>query len=73
MARSFDEKWKSNNLGIKSFKEPSTNNVNKEIDANDSGRSSLKMNRKRTRNPIGPNKEQILDKKRWRERIQTSI
>ncbi|KAJ6874400.1 hypothetical protein NC652_034768 [Populus alba x Populus x berolinensis] len=63
MARSSDENWKSNNLGIKTFKELSTNSVNGEIDANDSGRSSLKMNKKRTRDPLGQTKSRSLTKK----------
>jgi hypothetical protein len=73
MARSSDEKWKNNNPDIKTFKEPNTNRVGGEIDADNGGKSRLKINRKGTRDPIKPNKEQILDKKGWRERIQTSI
>jgi hypothetical protein len=73
IAKRSDGKWRSNNMDIKTFKKPSINNVSEEINAGNGGRSSLKMNRKGTRNPIGPNKEQILDKKGWRERIQTSI
>jgi hypothetical protein len=72
-ARSSDEKGKSHIPGNNSFKEPNTNGVSGEIDADDGGRSSLNMNRREARDPIGLNKKQILDKKKWRERIQTFI
>ena len=73
MARSSDEKLQSINPGTKIIKKPSTNSVNGEIDVDNGGMSSLNMNRRGARDPIGPNKKQILDKKGWRERIQTSI
>lgn len=66
-ARSSDEKGKSHIPGNNSFKEPHTNGVSGEIDADDGCRSSLNMNRREARDPIRPNKKQILDKKKWRE------
>jgi hypothetical protein len=56
ITKSSDGKWRSNNPDIKTFKEPSINSVSGEIDAGNGGRSSLKMNRQGTRDPIGPNK-----------------
>jgi hypothetical protein len=69
----FIKTWVKNLLATKTFKEPNTNRVGGEIDTDNSGRSRLKINKKGTRDPTRPNKEQILDKKGWRERIQTSI
>jgi hypothetical protein len=63
----------NNSLGRKTFKEPNIIRVSGEIDADNDDMNSVNMNKREARDPIGPDKRQILDRKGWRERNQTSI